>query len=211
MKRYGIIFPMKGRSTEEQKQVDEPPEDGSRWFSYDLSADITSKWTSNMTRSEGCTFWVKMVRKPVMEEIALKKATEIFSEAENAGMAYSEAHSIMISALETVKKEREVTDAAAPLLDEYLLATQEDPIAPVLPNHCSIAGPEDVNFNTLPVTNETNEMSGKVDDKMADDANTEMVGANDDEALPPDEADELEKAFPNDEDMVSFKNLVCMK
>ncbi len=126
-------------------------------------------------------------------------------------MAKSEAHSIMISALETVKKEREVSDAAAPLVGEYLLATQEDPIAPTLPNHCSIAGPENVDFNTLPVTNETNEMSGKVDDKMAGDANTEMVGANDDEALLPVEADELENAFPNDEDMVSFKNLFCMK
>ena len=126
-------------------------------------------------------------------------------------MAYSEAYSIMISALETVKKEQEVTDAAAPLLDEYLLATQEDPIAPVLPNHGSIAGPEDVNFNTLPVTNETNEISGKVDDKMADDASTEMVGANDDEALVPVKPDAFDKAFPNNEDMVSLKMCFCMK
>ena len=49
------------------------------------------------------------------------------------------------------------------------------------------------------------------DNKMADDANTEMMGANDDEALPPDEADELEKAFPNDEDMVSLKMSFCIK
>ena len=68
-----------------------------------------------------------------------------------------------------------------------------------------------MNFNTLPVTNETNENSGKVDDKMADDASTEMVEANEIEALPPDEADEFEKAFPNDDDMVSSKNLVYMK
>ena len=207
-KRCGIVFPMRGRSTEKQKKVNEP-EDGSQWLSYDLSADVTSKWASNMSRSEGSTFWVKMVRKPVLEEIALKKATEIFSEAANVGMGYSDALSIMTRALETVKKEREVTDAAAPLVEEYL-ATQEDPIAPALPNHCSIAGPENVDFITLPVTNETNEMSGKVDG-MAGDANIEMVGANDDEALLPVEADELENAFPNDEDMVSFKNLFCMK
>ena len=61
-----------------------------------------------------------------------------------------------------------------------------------------------MDFITLPVTNKTNEMSGKVDG-MAGDANTEMVGANDDEA------DELENASPNDEDIVSFKNLFCMK
>ncbi len=102
MKRYGIIFPMKGRTTEEQKQKDEPPEDGSRWFPYDLSADITNRWTSNMTRTEGCTFWVRMVRK-----------------AERTGMEYSEAQDIMISAFETVKREREVTDATTPLLDEF--------------------------------------------------------------------------------------------
>ena len=72
LKRYGIVFPMKGRSTEEQKKVNES-EDGSQWLSYDLSADVTSKWASNMSRSEGSTFWVKMVRKPVLEEIALKK------------------------------------------------------------------------------------------------------------------------------------------
>ena len=67
-----------------------------------------------------------------------------------------------------------------------------------------------MDFITLPVTNETNEMSGKVDG-MAGDANTEMVGANDDEALLHVEADESENAFPNDEDMVSFKNIFCMK
>ncbi len=156
-----------------------------------------------MSRSEGSTFWVKMVRKPVLEEIALKHATEIFSEADNVGMEYSEALSIMTRALETVKKEREVTDAAAPLVEEYL-ATQEDPIAPDLPNPCSITGPENVDSITLPVTDETNEMSGKVDG-MAGDANTEMVEANDDKALLPVEADALEDAFPNDEDMASFK------
>ena len=97
-----------------------------------------------------------------------------------------------------------MTDAAAPLVEDYL-ATQEDPIAPTaLPNHCSIAGPENVDVITLPVTNETNEMSGKVDG-MAGDANTEMVGANDDEE------DELENAFPNDEDMLSSNFLFCMK
>ncbi len=93
---------------------------------------------------------------------------------------------------------------------DYGMATQKDLIAPTLPNHCSIAGPENVDFNTLPATNETNEMSDKVDE-MTGDANTEMVGANDDEALLPVEADELENDFPNDEDMVSFKNLFCMK
>ena len=96
------------------------PEDGSQWLSYDLSADVASKWASNMSRSEGSTFWVKMVRKPVLEEIALKKATEIFSETDNVGMGHSEALSIMTRALETVKREREVTDAAAPLVEEYL-------------------------------------------------------------------------------------------
>ena len=199
---------MKGRTTEEQKQKDEPPEDGSRWFPYDLSADITNRWTSNMTRTEGCTFWVRMVRKPVMEEIALKKATEIFTEAERTGMEYSEAHNIMISALETVKKEREVTDAAAPLVEQYL-ATQEDPIAPDLPNPCSITGPANVD-STLPVTDETNEMSGKVDG-MIGDADTEMIGANDDEALVPVEAGAFDNAFPNNGHLVSFKNLFCMK
>ena len=207
LKRYGIVFPMKGRSTEEQKKVNEA-EDGSRWLSYDLSADVTSKWASNMSRSEGSTFWVKMVRKPVLEEIALKHATEIFSEADNVGMEYSEALSIMTRALETVKKEQEVTDAAAPLVEQYL-ATQEDPIAPDLPNPCSITGPENVD-STLPVTDETNEMSGKVDG-MAGDADTEMVGANDDEALVPVEADAFDNAFPNNGHLVSFKNLFCMK
>ncbi len=211
LKRYGIIFPMKGRTTEERKQKTEPPDDGSQWFSYDLSADITNRWTSNMTRTEGCTFWVQMVRKPVMEEIAMKKATEIFTEAEKHGIKYERAHNIMISALETVRKEREVTDATAPLLDEFLLATQEDPIVPVEPNHGSIAVPENMNFQSLPVTNETNEITGKDDDKMADDGSTEMVEANDDETLPHDEGDEFENAFPNDDDIVSSKNLVYMK
>ncbi len=126
-------------------------------------------------------------------------------------MKYEKSHDIMISALETVRREREVTDATAPLLDKFLLATQEDPIASVLPNHGSIAGPEDMNFKPLSVTNETNEISGKDDDKMADDGSTEMVEANDDETLPRDEEDEFEKAFPNDDDMVSSKNLVYMK
>ncbi len=123
-------------------------------------------------------------------------------------MEYSEAIRVMTRALETVKNEQEVTDAATPLLDQWV-ATQKDHTVPALPNPCSITGPANVD-STLPGTDENNEMSCSVDG-MVGDADTEMVGANDDEALVPDKPDAFDQAFPNDEDMVSFKSLFCMK
>ncbi len=55
-----------------------------------------------------------------MEEIALKHAREIITEAKRAGMEYSKVIGITARALETIKNEQEVTDAATPLVEEYL-------------------------------------------------------------------------------------------
>ncbi len=41
-KKYGIVFPNKGRTKQEQKEGDEPRDTG-RWLAYDLSAFVTGK------------------------------------------------------------------------------------------------------------------------------------------------------------------------
>ena len=202
-----MAFPNRGRTKQERNEQNEP-RGGGRWFAYDLSHFITGRWAANMSRLEGSMFWVKIVCVPDMKEIALKHARDIIIEADKAGMEYSEAIGIMTRALETVKNEQEVTDAATPLLDQWV-APQEDPIAPALPNPFSITGPADL-APTVPGTDENNEMSCSVDG-MVGVADTDMVGAYDDEAVTPDNPDAFDKAFPNNEDMVSLKMCFCMK
>ncbi len=72
---------------------------------------------------------VKIVRVPDMKEIVLKHTRDIINDADNVGMEYSEAIRIMTRALETVKNEQEVTDAATPLVEQWDLLEQPS-IAP---------------------------------------------------------------------------------
>ena len=209
LKQYGIIFLIKGR----RKHGQDVPGGEGQWFAYDLSLFITGKWAVNSMRSEGSTFWVKFEHVPDMEEIALKHAREIITEAKRAGMEYSEAIGITTRAIETIKNKQEVTDATTPLLEQWM-APQTDPIAPALTNPVPIIGPSDDHPTpvdkapTVPGTDANNEMSCSVDG-MVPVADTDMGEANDDEAVA--EKDAFDQAFPNAGDLVSLKMFFCIK
>ena len=53
-------------------------------------------------QSEGSTFWVRFEHVPDMEEIVLKHARELITDAKHTRMSYSEAIGIMTRALETI-------------------------------------------------------------------------------------------------------------